>query len=47
MAAAFSSSPPTGACGEVVLRIAWSAPVPDAAAIRTELIHLARAARGT
>lgn len=35
------------ACGETVLRIAWSAPVPDARAIRTELVRLARAARGT
>lgn len=35
------------ACGETVLRIAWSAPVADAGAIRTELIRLARAARGT
>jgi putative heme iron utilization protein len=33
------------ACGEKVLRVAWSAPVADASAIRTELVRLARAAR--
>jgi len=33
------------ACGETVLRIAWSAPVGDVMAIRAELVRLARAAR--
>lgn len=32
---------------ETVLRIAWSTAAPDPAAIRTELVTLARAARGT
>jgi putative heme iron utilization protein len=33
------------ALGEKVLRIAWSAPVADAAGVRAELVELARAAR--
>jgi putative heme iron utilization protein len=33
------------ACGERVLRIAWSAPVADPAAVRQELVRLAREAR--
>lgn len=34
------------AAGEIVLRIAWSAPVADVAGIRAELVQLARIARG-
>ena len=34
------------ACGELVVRVAWSAPVGDAGDVRRELIRLARAARG-
>ena len=32
-------------CGELVLRVAWSAPVAAAGAVRAELVGLARAAR--
>jgi putative heme iron utilization protein len=35
------------ACGETVLRVAWSEPVADAGAIRTGLVRLAHAARGS
>jgi hypothetical protein len=34
------------ACGERVMRVAWSAPVGDAGDVRRELIRLAREARG-
>lgn len=34
------------ACGDTVLRIAWSAPVADPAGVRAELVRLAHAARG-
>jgi len=33
------------ACGEVVLRIHWSAPVVDAGGVRTELVRMTREAR--